>query len=131
MNFPLCLRSHRSLTTIVLAALLLAAPVVNAQFVINPTFTTNFNTNFGANAAAAQAAWISAANVFSTNFNDNIHINVNVDAVAGTGVFGQSSTFLTSTTYANLRAQVVADAKTTDDATAISAGGSMTTADPT
>jgi PEP-CTERM motif len=101
-----------------------------AALVITPTFTANFNANFGANAAAAQASWIAAANIFSTNFNDNIHVNINVDAVAGTGVFGQSSTFLNSFSYATLRAAVVADAKTADDATSVGAGGSVTVADP-
>src|SRR4051812_42726572 len=79
-----------------------------AGLVITPTFTSNFNTNFGANALAAQNAWIAAANVFSSNFSDNIHVNIRVDAVAGTSIFGQSSTFLNSTSYANLRAKVVA-----------------------
>lgn len=54
-----------------------------------------------------------------------------MNGVAGTGVFGQSSTFLNSTTYANPRNKVVLDAKSLDDATAIGAGGSMTVADPT
>ena len=101
-----------------------------AALVITPTFTANFVTNFGANAVPAENAWIAAANIYSTNFSDNIHVNITVDAVAGTGVFGQSSTFLNSVPYANLRAAVVADAKTADDALAISAGGSMTVADP-
>ncbi|MDB5333908.1 MAG: Ca2+-binding protein toxin [Phycisphaerales bacterium] len=99
--------------------------------VITPTFTTNFNADFGANAPAAQAAWISAANVFSTNFTDNIHVNITVDAVTGTSVFGQSFYFLNSTSYASLRTKVVADAKSPDDSTAIGVGGSMTVADPT
>jgi hypothetical protein len=83
------------------------------------------------NAAAARNAWIAAANVFSTNFTDNIHINITVDAVAGTSVFGQSSTFLNSTSYANLHTLLAADSKTTDDAPAVGAGGSATAADPT
>jgi hypothetical protein len=112
-------------------ALSFGSPAFGAgAMVITPTFTANFNANFGANAAAAQAAWIAAANTFTANFNDNIHINITVDAVAGTGVFGQSSTFLNGTTYANLRNLVIADAKTPDDATAIGAGGSLTLADP-
>src|SRR5262245_26239399 len=98
--------------------------------VITPTFTANFNANFGANAAAAQAAWISAANVFTTNFSDPIHVNVTVDAVAGTGVFGQSNLFLNSLSYATLRTRFVADATTPDDNTAIGAGGSISAADP-
>jgi hypothetical protein len=110
-------------------ALLLGAPAFG--MVITPTFTANFNANFGANAAAAQNAWIAAASEFTSNFSDNIHINITVDGVAGTGVFGQSSTFLNSTSYANLHNLVVADAKTPDDATAVGAGGSMTAADPT
>jgi hypothetical protein len=110
------------------AAVLAASAQAFGAMVITPTFTANFNANFGANAAAAQAAWIAAANAFSANFNDNIHINLTVDGVAGTSVFGQSSTFLNSVSYATLRTRVVADAKTTDDALAI--GGSMTVADP-
>ncbi len=98
---------------------------------ITPTFTANFNTFFGANAAAAQASWIAAANVFSANFSDNIHVNITVDAVSGTSVFGGSSTFLASTSWANLRTRMVADATTANDNTALGAGGSLTLADPT
>jgi hypothetical protein len=98
---------------------------------ITPTFTAAFNSNFGANAAAAQAAWIAAANVFTANFSDPININITVNAVAGTSVFGQSSTFLNGYSYSSLRNYVVADAKTPDDNTAIGPGGSMTLADPT
>jgi hypothetical protein len=101
------------------------------MLVITPSFTANFNANFGANAAAAQAAWRAAANVFTSNFTDNIHINITVDAVAGTSVFGESNTSLLSLPYADLRARVVADAKTQNDLTAIGAGGSMTATDPT
>jgi hypothetical protein len=120
-------------TALVVGVLVAALPrfLSAAGLVITPTFTSNFNANFGANAVAAQNAWIAAANVFSTNFSDNVHVNITVNAVAGTSVFGQSSTFLNSTSYANLRAKVVSDATTADDATAIGAGGSMTVADPT
>src|SRR6266404_7309077 len=110
-----CLRSPRGSRIVRMAAvagaMALSAPAF-AGMVITPTFTANFNANFGANAAAAQASWISAANVFTANFNDNIHINITVDGVSGTGVFGQSSTSLFSTSYAGLRGLVVADAKT-------------------
>jgi len=117
-----------------LAAFVGASTLGSAAFggmVITPTFTANFNANFGANAAAAQAAWNAAASVFTANFSDNINVNITVDAVAGTGVFGQSQTSLFSTPYANLRNLVVADAKTANDATAIGAGGSVSAADPT
>jgi hypothetical protein len=125
------LRKGFCLTQVAIAgAFGLAAPAFGA-LVITPTFTSNFTNNFGANATAAATAWINAANVFSANFNDNIHINISVDAVAGTSVFGQSLTFLNSTTWANFRTLMVADAKTPDDATAIGGGGSLTLADPT
>ncbi|HVS34823.1 MAG TPA: NF038122 family metalloprotease, partial [Gemmataceae bacterium] len=103
----------------------------HAGLVITPTFTANFDADFGANAAAAQTAWIAAANVYSSNFSDNIHINITVDAVSGTSVFGESSTALVSTTYANMRNLLVADAKTADDFTAVGPGGSVSAADPT
>src|SRR6266481_2250651 len=115
MNYMQSLRVFRFAQIATLAgAVTLTGPAFGAM-VITPTFTANFNANFGANAAAAQAAWISAANVFTANYNDPVHVNITVDAVAGTGVFGQSSTFLNSTTYANLLTRVVGDAKTTDD----------------
>jgi hypothetical protein len=126
------LKSVPVLGALVLGFTGLTSPVArSAGLVITPTFTTNFNTNFGTNAPAAQAAWISAASVFSTNFNDNIHINITVDAAAGTSIFGQSGFGLISTSYSNLRAKVVADAKSPDDFTAIGGGGSMTITDPT
>jgi hypothetical protein len=118
----------RSLLALMLAGL--ADSRATAGLIITPTFTANFNTNFGANAVAAQNAWIAAANVFQSNFTDNIHINITVDAVAGTGVFGQSNTFLNSTPYANLISLMGADAKTPDDAIATGPGGSLSAADP-
>jgi hypothetical protein len=115
--------------------LVAGAATVGAQsfgaLTITPTFTANFNAAFGANAAAAQASWIAAANTFASTYNDNIHVNITVDGVAGTGVFGQSSTFLNSLTYANLRTRMIADAKSADDNTSVGAGGSLTAADPT
>jgi hypothetical protein len=129
------LRSLGRLRIVRLAAatactLLLGVPAFASSFVINPNFTSNFNTDFGVNAAAAQAAWISAANIVTTNFSDNITVNVTVDAVAGTSVFGQSSPFLVSDSYADLHSKVVADTKTADDLTAIGPGGSVTAVDP-
>ncbi|HET9254099.1 MAG TPA: NF038122 family metalloprotease [Pseudonocardiaceae bacterium] len=101
------------------------------MLVITPTFTANFDTNFGTNAGAAKAAWKAAARVFTSHFADNININIKVDAVAGTNVFGQSSTPLLSISYANLLQRVKSDTKTQNDRTAIGPGGSMTATDPT
>jgi hypothetical protein len=121
----------RRLTVMAFGAAMAVGLSQARAMIITPTFTTNFNSNFGANAAAAQAAWNAAASVFTTNYNDNIHVNITVNAVAGTGVFGQSNFFLNSTSYANLRARMVADSKTDDDATSLGAGGSITAGDPT
>lgn len=99
--------------------------------VITPTFTAGFDANFGANAAAAKAAWRAAADVFAANLIDNIHVNITVDAVPGTGVFGQSFMPLFSISYADLLARVTARAATQDDSIAIGPGGSMTATDPT
>ncbi len=99
-----------------------------AGLTIVPTFTANFVADFGANAAAAENAWMAAAQVYMNNFSDPIHINITVDAVTGTGVFGESNTGLNGYSYTTLRNAVVADATTTDDATAIGGGGSVTVA---
>ena len=112
------------------AALMLAAPTAFAGLIITPTFTANFTSSFGANSAAAQLAWIAAANQYSANFTDNIHVNITVDAVAGTSVFGQSSPLLVSISYANLRSRLVADSTTANDAAGLGAGGSIAAADP-
>jgi hypothetical protein len=101
------------------------------MLIITPSFTANFNSNFGADAAAAQAAWVAAAQIFTTHFADNIHINITVDAVAGTNVFGQSNTSLLPISYADLLAKVIAQSQTPNDRIAIGTGGSMTAADPT
>jgi hypothetical protein len=115
----------------VLAGAMITSVSGLSGMVITPTFTANFNTNFGVNAAAAQAAWVAAAAVLTGNFTDNVHVNITVDAVAGTGVFGQSNTFLNSTSYANLRSKFVADSTTPDDATSLGGGGSYSAVDPT
>ena len=99
--------------------------------VITPTFTSGFNTNFGANAAAAKAAWIAAAKIFTDAFSDPIHVNITVDAVTKAGVFGESFPGTVSISYADLYNQVVAYASTQNDAIAIGHGGSITPTDPT
>jgi hypothetical protein len=99
--------------------------------IITPTFTSGFDANFGTNAAAARAAWIAAAKVFTDAFSDPIHINITVDAVTNPNAFGESFPKLLSITYADLFNRVSAFASTQNDAIAISPGGSMTAADPT
>jgi hypothetical protein len=98
--------------------------------IITPTFTSGFDTNFGANAAAAKAAWIAAAKVFTDAFSDPIHINITVDAVTKADVFGESFPQLVSLSYAELFDRVSAYATTQNDAIAVGPGGSMTATDP-
>jgi hypothetical protein len=128
---PLRSRIVRLAATATACSLLLGVTAFADGFNINPTFTANFNADFGSNAAAAQAAWIAAANIFTSNFSNNISVNILVDAVPGTSIFGQSFTFPTSDTYADLRNRLVADAKSADQLTETRAGGSVTVADPT
>ena len=109
------------------AAILSAASQAQA-LVITPTFTAAFATDFG---VSGENAWIAAANVYTSNFTDPIHINITVDAVAGTGVFGQSQSALVGSNFAIMQAALVADAKSADDHTAVGPGGSASGADPT
>jgi hypothetical protein len=107
----------------------LSAPGLKA-LVITPTFTTNFVNDFGASAAAAENAWIAAANVYTSDFNNPVNINITVDAVTGTSVFGESNTFLESTSWANLLARLAAQPATAYTTAALGAGGSLFGADP-
>jgi hypothetical protein len=130
-GLPLRTRILRLAATATACSLLLGVTALADGFVINPTFTVNFNTDFGSNAAAAQAAWIAAANTFTSNFSDDITVNITVDAEPGTSIFGRSFPFITPDTYTDLRNKLIADAKSADDLTATRAGGSVTVADPT
>jgi hypothetical protein len=101
------------------------------QLVISPSFLPSFATSFGTNTAAAEASWISAANIFSTDFNNNITINISVAGVSGTGTFGASNTSLISSSWTGLRNLLVANPnQSADDMTALGAGGSIPAADP-
>jgi hypothetical protein len=101
-----------------------------AGLIITGSFTSAFIADFGASATAAEAAWNAAAQVFMNNFSDPIHINITVTAVTGTSVFGSSNTSLRSLSYSTMRSDLLADSKTTDDATSLGAGGSFVTTDP-
>jgi hypothetical protein len=102
-----------------------ATPSAKATTIFTPTFTAAFNTNFGANAAVAQAAWLAAANILGSNITDDIHINITVDAVAGTGTLGSSSTNIASVSFLSLYNALVADATSADDFTVTNPGGSL------
>jgi len=102
---------------------------------INLTYT-NDATFSAAGLSAADIVNMKAANayvvsVFTNYFTDNVNVNISVTAVAGTGTLGGSTTFLVGpVTYASLRAAVASDSTTTNDSTALGAGGSLPASDP-
>ena len=114
------------LSTIVTTA---AALTINLTYDPDSTFlNAGLSSSDIANMKAAASY---AASQFTNNLNDGVNVNIKVTAVPGTGTLGQSSTFLTSvSTYAALRSAFATDAKTADDATALSAAGSLPTGDP-
>jgi hypothetical protein len=124
---------NRILIVAVLASLLSGASQTQAGgLTITPTFTTNFVTDFGSNAGAAENAWKAAAQVFENTFTNNIHINITVDAVNGTGVFGQSNTLLyTFGSFNTIQNALVANATSADQHTSVGPGGSAAGPDPT
>ena len=114
------------LSTIVTTA---AALTINLTYDPDSTFLNAGLSS--ADIANMKAAASYAASQFTNNLNDGVNVNIKVTAVPGTGTLGGSSTFLTSvSSYAALRSSVAGDAKTADDATALSAGGSLPTSDP-
>jgi hypothetical protein len=123
-------RSRSAFLTGAALALMLSTPA-SAGLVI--TFDYSSGTaaaQFGANFGNLQSAMNYAASVFSSTFSDNIHINLAVEGAAGTSILGQSSTSLFSFGYGAIRTAAINDAKSTDDATSVGAGGSVVAADP-
>src|SRR5438094_88890 len=84
-----------------------------------------------ADIANMKAAASYAASQFIDNFTDSVNVNIKVTAVSDPGTLGMSNTFLVSvSSYAALRATLSADSTTADDATVLSAGGSLPAVDP-
>jgi len=102
---------------------------INLTYAPDATFT-----NAGLSAAdivAMKAANTYAKEQLTSRFNDNINVNIMITAVPGTNTLGESSSFIRSVdSYAALRAAMVTDSKTPDDAAALGAGGSVPAADP-
>jgi uncharacterized repeat protein (TIGR01451 family) len=127
------IRVPKTLARVALLAILALTGTASA-LTINLTFDTDaVFMNAGLTAADIvnmKAACNFAALQFTTNYTDPINVNIFVTAVPGTGTLGMSTTFLTSTTFANMTAKVIADATTADDATATGSGGSVPAVDP-
>src|SRR6202022_4315972 len=126
----------RATTTQVRVALF--AIVVSAVTAGGPGFALTINLTYdpdstftaaglsAADIANMKAAASYAASQFTNNFTDGINVNIKVTAVSGTTTLGMSSTFLISvSSYTALRGAVSSDSKTADDATVLSAGGSL------
>ncbi len=90
----------------------------HAGLVINPTFDSSVTSL--ANAAQIQTAFLYAASQFTQKFSDPITINITVVAQAGTGVLGQSSTFIQGGfSYAQIKAALQADVKSGTDSSVL------------
>jgi len=140
---PFQLISKRIRATATQARVALFAIVVFAVTAGRPGFALTINLTYdpdstftAAGLSAAdivnmKAAASYAASQFTHNFTDSINVNIRVTAVAGTKTLGASNTFLVSvSSYTALRNAVSADSTTADDATVLSPGGSLPSADP-
>lgn len=117
------------LASTVLAGRTASALVINLSYAPDATFTN-------AGLSAADITAMKAANDYAklqltSRFTDNIHVNIMITAVPGTSTLGQSESPIRSVdNYAALRAAMVSDSKTADDATALGGGGSIPASDP-
>ena len=124
-------RRRATLLGFVLSTIVTTAAALTINLTYDPDSTFLNAGLSSADIANMKAAASYAASQFTNNLNDGVNVNIKVTAVPGTGTLGQSSTFLTSvSTYAALRSAFAADAKTADDASALSAAGSLPTSDP-
>ena len=96
------------------------------------------NVTYDANVASAPSGFTatvaSVVQFFQSHFSDPVTININVGygEVGGqslsSGVLGESSTYLNSYSYSQLKSALTADAKTADDSTAVA---TLSGSDPT
>ena len=107
------------------------ASALNINLTYDPDGTFTAAGLTAADITNMKAAMTYAKTQFTSRYTDPIDVNIQVTAVAGTGTLGQSSTALAfAGSYASLRAAMVSDSTTADDATALAAGGSLPAADP-
>jgi hypothetical protein len=101
------------------AAALLSAPRAPAALIINTTFASSVTSL--SNAAQWESAWNTATAQLQTLFSDSITINITLQAGSGLGSSSTSLQFVaggTTSGYLVMKADLLADAKTTNDATA-------------
>jgi hypothetical protein len=105
---------QRTLSALAAAAALAAAPAAHAL-----TFVFNDTTTGGMSAAQLNAVTI-AGNYWSSQFTDNVtvYVDMGFDHL-GASILGQTGSAFTSKTYASVRSNLVADATSSRDATAV------------
>jgi hypothetical protein len=143
LDRPFQLISKRIRATATQARVALFAIAVFAVTAGRPGFALTINLTYdpdstftaaglsAADIANMKAAASYAASQFTDNFTDSANVNIRVTAVSGTKTLGASSTSLVSvSSYTALRNAVSADSTTADDATVLSPGGSLPSADP-
>ena len=132
-------RISRNLTRLVfLAIFALTVSTAGTAFALNINLTYEPDATFMNAGLSAQdivdmkaAMTYSAAQLTSRYTDANVNININVTAVPGTDTLGMSSFFIVGVdSYAALRAAMAADSRSTNDATALGAGGSVPVDDP-
>jgi hypothetical protein len=101
-------------STVCIVTLMLGAPAW-ANMVIVPTFAPNIMSD--PNAAAIENTINAAIAIYQADFADPITVNITFQEMS-TGL-GMSNTFFGTVSYATYLAQLTADAKTSDDATAL------------
>jgi hypothetical protein len=107
------MRFANLLVTGAVTSLVLCAPAW-ANMVITPTFDSNITSD--PNSAAIEGAINSAIAVYEADFSDPINVHI---AFQEGGGLGASSTSFDNLSYATYRTELIADAKTADDVTAI------------
>ena len=107
--------------TVAIGIVAIGITVSLAGLVIHPTWDSSLAANLSAtDVTNVKNAFTHAGLQFQGNFSDDIQININVAAAAGTGILGQSNTWLLGTlNYADTRSVMISDATTPNDATAI------------
>ncbi len=107
------------------------ASALNINLTYDPDATFTAAGLTAADIVNMKAAMTYAKTQFTSRYTDSIDVNIQVTAVPGTSTLGESSTALAfAGSYASLRAAMVSDSTTADDATALAAGGSLPAADP-
>ena len=87
-----------------------------ANLIITPTFDATITSDL--NSATIMATINSAISAYQTNFSDGITVNITFKEDSSISL-GQSSTHFNTITYAQLRAALVTDSKTTTDTTVL------------